>query len=196
MARPSRHPTHTGELVVRPALTDAERRWLKLLSVHPAGRARRPGSRVPWEPTTNGRALRVVDAVAAEEPIAEWAAFLAEWLAVRPGSAGRARLAGTVVVQGVSPGDRWTLRLRAGRVVVTRTTLPCPMCWDRIVRHAPLGEAHRFVHPDPSTVPPADPTFDRLGLHRPCPGDGWRPHATVRIVVWPRREPSSGTIVA
>ena len=75
------HPLHTGVLAVSPRLTRAEHERLRAMSVHPAGRAHRPGDVVPWEPTADGRALRVVDVLARDEPIAEWAAYLLDHLA-------------------------------------------------------------------------------------------------------------------
>lgn len=190
------HPLHTGELAVSPRLTRAEHDRLRAMSVHPAGRARRPGDVVPWEPTADGRAMRVVDALARDEPIAEWAAYLLDHLAEAPVAAGTSRLHGTVTVVGVHPSDRWTLRIRAGRVVVARDTLPCPSCWDRIVRHAPTSGAYAFDHPDGNAAVPVDGAFDRMSLRRACPGEGWVPSATDRIIAWPREEGRPGSRVA
>lgn len=190
------HPLHTGELAVSPRLTGAEHERLRAMSVHPAGRAHRPGDVVPWEPTADGRALRVVDVLARDEPIAEWAAYLLDHLADAPVGAGTSRFRGTVTVVGVHPSDRWTLCIRSGRVVVVRCMLPCPSCWDRIVRHAPTSGAYAFDHPDGNVAVPVDGAFDRISLQRACPGDGWAPSATERIIGRSGGDARSGTRVA
>ncbi|MEE8601330.1 hypothetical protein [Euzebya tangerina] len=148
----------SGRMNIDPPLNAQERAYLTRINRH-SDKIRRPGLSCPWETDPDGRTLAVTMEFGTKEPIPEWLSYLHTHLLGPSGPErfGRAlsdftynhTITGTVEVEGRSANDRWNLIATGGDgIVVERTRMPCPACWEQLLMGTRPTVAYRFAHPD------------------------------------------------
>lgn len=192
------HTTFTGTVTIDPPLSPRQRAWIRSLQSperYPDGSLALgyPGWSSPWLPTANG-GLHIPDTADRPRQAPEWLAWIARELhdpifARDPGIAGTHVMTGRLSAQGGCEGDRYELRVAAGRISVHRKGLPCWPCWQETRWMVPPSAAYAFAHPeeDPTKVWAGPTEEERDREERGCRAAGWTPAPRWRRVYWPPR---------